>query len=248
MATDKEKQDINPLGGWLSSCFSDAAWIEQAHQRFRNDPARLLIIDDALAPGRYQLLSNAMRNDCDWETRSGVIRRSKEGRRASPQRTEWVDTTTFAGAQPAEQFFQHEAFVRARPGHEMSPGMIGLVRFKALLNNPAFLDMLGRITGVRPQGLQELLIRRMVRGDMAKPHDDAIGDRVFCLLLYFSDGWQPTYDGRFIMHMPDGERIVDPLPNRMVLFDVNAGLMHSVRPLDTAPLDWHRYNFSIWFT
>lgn len=248
MRADKEKQEMNPFGGWLSLCFSDPVWIEQARQRFQNDPAHMLVIDDALEPARYRLLSQALRNDCDWETRQGIIRRQAEARPAGTWPTEWVDAAAFAQSAPAEQFFQHEAFARARPGREMSPGMIGLVRFKSLLASPAFRDMLGHITGRRPEGLQELLIRRMVRGDMAKPHDDAIGGRTFCLLLYLSDGWDPAYDGRFIMHMPLGDRDVDPLPNRMLLFDVNTGLKHSVRPLSEAAAEWHRYNFSIWFS
>jgi hypothetical protein len=235
------------LFGFLPKKFAESSWISKLNQEFQDDPAHLVVIDDALEPSRYRLLSQALRNDCDWETRHGVIRHRTEVRPATEGPTEWVEATEFVNAAPAEQFFQHAAFLRARPGREMTPGMIELVRFKSLLTSPPFLDMLGRITGSRPQGLQEMLIRRMVRGDLAKPHDDAIGGRTFCLLLYLSDGWQPEFDGRFIMHMPDGDRSIDPLPNRMLLFNVNTGIEHSVSPLGESAADWHRYNFSIWF-
>lgn len=247
MSEDKGGEIRDEFGGWMSPGFSDPDWIEQLRQRFHDDPARMVVIDNALAPARYELLSQTLRNDCDWETRRGVIRRRTGARPPNVWPTEWVDADGFADAAPDERFFQHEAFARARPGREMAPGMIGLVRFKSLMTNPHFLDMLGRITGSRPSGLQELLIRRMARGDMTKPHDDAIGGRTVCMLLYLSDGWQPEFDGRFIMHMPDGDRGVDPLPNRMMLFNVNSSLKHSVRPLNEETGTWHRYNFTIWF-
>lgn len=243
-----EQQDEIAFGGWLASCFADPAWIERAHRRFQSDPARMVVIDDALETSRYRLLSRALREDCEWATRRGLVRRRTPARPAGTWPTEWVDATGFAEAEPEERFFQHQAFVQARPGRALSPGMIGLIQFKSLLTKADFLEMLGRITGTRPQGLQEMLIRRMVRGDLAKPHDDAIGGRTFCLLLYLSDGWQPAYDGRLIMHMPGGEHAVDPLPNRMVLFAVNTRINHSVRPLSEIAADWSRYNLSIWFS
>lgn len=215
-------------------------------RRFQDDPARLVIVDDALEAGAYGLLSQALRTDCDWAPMHGLVRRSKEGGAQVPE-TVWVDKAGFLGADPRERRFQHEAFVRARPGRELSPGMLALVRFKAMIRSTDFLDVLERFTGRRPSGLQELLIRRMVKGDLAKPHDDAIGGRLFCLLLYFSDGWRPEFGGEFVVHEPGGERVIEPLPNRAVLFDVNAGLHHSVRPLAEATGDWCRYNFSIWF-
>lgn len=248
MNNQPDKGKSNPLSSWISSHLLESSWIEQAHQQFQNDPARMIVVDDVLEPARHQLLSQALRIDCDWQSRQGIIRHRPHSVGTEAVPTEWVDAATFAQTTPGERFFQHKAFARARPGHEMSPGMIGLVQFKSLMNSPAFLDMLGRITGARPQGLHELLIRRMSIGDMTRPHDDAIAGRTFCIVLYLSDGWDPAYDGRFIMHMPDGDRSIDPLPNRMVLFDVNTGLKHSVRSLNATPPDWHRYNFSIWFT
>ena len=238
---------IDEFGGWLSPLFSDPYWLEDLRQRFRSDPAHLVIVDNALEPTRYRMLTQALREDCDWDPKFGVVQRRSGSRAPSTSLTAWVDQAGFAEADPADQGFRHEVFRRARPGREMAPGLVGLIRFKSLLSKPCFLELLGRITGTRPTRLQEFLIRRMGPGDWAKPHDDAIGGRSFCLLLYLSDGWRPEFDSRFIMHMPDGERRIDPLPNRMVLFDVNMGLNHSVRPMSEAAAEWHRYNFSIWF-
>ncbi|MFZ5704455.1 MAG: 2OG-Fe(II) oxygenase [Pseudomonadota bacterium] len=160
---------------------------------------------------------------------------------------DWVDADGFAEAEPEQRFFQHQAYERALPGRELSPGILDLVRFKALLSSAAFLDLALLITGHRPTALQELLIRRMVRGDLARRHDDAIGGRTICALLYFSDGWHQAMGGEFVMHGREGDIVIDPLPNRMIIFDVNTGLDHSVRPLSEVAGDWQRFNFSIWF-
>lgn len=247
MSSGETAQGTDGFGGWLAPGFSDPDGLAELNRRFTADPARMVVVDDALEPTRYRSLSRAMREDCDWEMRQGLIPRGAAPTTPTGSPVRWVDPAGYAGAPTEERHFQHGAFARALPGRAMSPGMIALVRLKALVAGPAFLDMIGAITGDRPGRLQEFLIRRMVRGDLAKPHDDAIGGRTFCLLLYLSDGWRPEFDGRFVMHQPDGDRPVDPLPNRMVLFDVNAGFEHSVRPFGETAGDWQRYNFTIWF-
>lgn len=45
---------------------------------------------------------------------------------------------------------------------------------------------------------------------------------------------------------PDGVRIIAPLPNRAILFDVNADPSHGVDPLLHVPSGWYRYNFALW--
>jgi hypothetical protein len=235
------------LTDWLSATAFDTESCHVAARRFAEDDARMVVIDEVLLPARYSRIADALKSDVDWGPRHGLMPSAGEDGDGGRNAIKWVDAADFAEAAPAERFFQHQAFERVRPGRELSPGIVDLVRFKTLLTSAAFMDLLGVIAGRRPDALQELLIRRMVFGDLARRHDDAIGGRTICALLYFSDGWTPAMGGQFVMHARDGDRIVDPLPNRMILFDVNTGLDHSVLPLSQAAADFQRFNFSIWF-
>lgn len=222
---------------WIAPAALEEAAAGRAQERFAGDPSRLLVIDNALRPDRYALLSGGLRTDCAWKSEYGI--RDVDYKRVEKEEYEAVPAM--------RQRYLHAAFGHPLPGREMAPGFLGLIRFNAVVRTPQFMDFLGRITGCRPAGLQEMHIRRMGPGDIAKPHSDAAGDRVLCLLLYFTDGWRPEFDGRFVMHTKDAERAFDPLPNRMILFDVNTDQNHSVRSLPNQIGDWRRYSLTIWF-
>jgi hypothetical protein len=236
-----------PLDGWLSAAAFAPASCRAAARRFAEGEARMVVIDDVLLPSRYRRIADALKSDVDWSPRHGVVPSGTSSKARPGAVVNWVGAADFAEAQPKERFFKHQLFERALAGRELSPGILDLVRFKALLSSSAFLDLADSISGCRPNALQELLIRRMVQGDVARPHHDAIGGRTICALLYFSDGWTPAMGGQFVMHTREGDQIVDPLPNRMILFDVNNGLDHSVRPLSEVATDFQRFNLSIWF-
>lgn len=224
---------------WLSPELADPVRRAALRAQFLADPARIMVIDNALLPERYALLSQALRDDCTWEVRHGVRN----------DRLQWVDVAGFDGIAEDHRMYRHSAFARPRVGRELSPGMLGLVQFKLLLASAAGRDLLESLTGRRVTALQEMLVRRMAPGDLARPHDDAIEGRQFCLLVYFSDNWTPVQGGRFVLHAADGDRYYDPLPNRMILFDVAVRQDHSVQALAAvgAGGEVWRYNFSIWF-
>lgn len=224
---------------WVSPDLADPARRADLRARFQADPARILVIDNALRPDRYALLSQALREDCTWEVRHGV----------QDHRLQWVGVAGFDGIPDDRRMARHGAFGGPRVGREMSPGMLALVRFKFLLAGAGWRDLLESLTGQRVAALQEMLVRRMAQGDFARPHDDAIEGRRLCMLVYFSDNWTPAQGGRFILHAADGDRYYDPLPNRMILFDVGVRQDHSVEALaaDVTRGEVWRYNFSIWF-
>lgn len=224
---------------WVSPELADPARRAALRARFQADPARIMVIDNALLPDMYALLSRALREDCNWAVRHGV----------RDDRQQWVEAAGFDGLPDDHRMARHGAFAGPRAGREMSPGMLALVRFKLLLASAAWRDMLESLTGQPVAALQEMLVRRMAQGDFARPHDDAIEGRRLCLLVYFSDNWTPAQGGRFVLHAADGDRVYDPLPNRMILFDVGVRQDHSVQPLaaEAAHGDVWRYNFSIWF-
>lgn len=223
---------------WFSSAVTGQKNCEDLRRRYLADPARIMVVDNVLQPDRYALLSRGLREDCSWDTRHGV----------HDSTTEWVSTEKFAEAPEERRMFRHGAFGGALKGREMSPGMLGLVRFKLVLESPAFGELLESLTGRRVNSLQEMLLRRMTSGDMARPHDDAIEARKLCMLLYFTDGWTADHGGRFVLHASDGDRHYEPYANRMILFDVGVKQNHSVEALraSSSGETW-RYNFSIWF-
>lgn len=227
------------LETWLSQELLDPSRRTELRERFLDDPARIIAIDDALLPERYTLLSRALRQDCAWHVRYGV----------QDYRTEWVEAQDFANVPDDRRMFRHGAFASARPGRELSDGMLGLVRIKLLFASAMWSNLIESLTGSRVTELQEMLVRRMGPGDLARPHDDAIAGRRICLLLYFTDNWTPAHGGRFVLHAAGGDRFYDPRPNRMILFDVGVRQNHSVEAFTPGPSseDPWRYNFSVWF-
>ena len=85
-------------------------------------------------------------------------------------------------------------------------------------------------------------------GGYIQPHSDFWHIRDLCGVFYASTGWQPSFGGRFRHRGPGSDIVpVDPLPNRLLLFQPRAECKHDVEPIAEAGADWQRWAFSLWF-
>ncbi|WP_372501910.1 2OG-Fe(II) oxygenase family protein [Tistrella mobilis] len=223
------------LEKWINPIYLDDARTSQLRADFETDPVRMLILDDVLLPERYARISQGLRTDCDWTTHYGV---DASGELTSAERFD---------ATPADRrLFRHGNYRAPKKGRELAPGMLAIVSFKILAGRPDFMNWLQALTGITTTSIADLLVRRMGLDDFSTRHDDRAEERRLCLLLYFNDDWRPDMGGQFRVFTPDGVRIIDPLPNRAILFDVNADQSHGVDSLLNVPVGWYRYNFTLW--
>ena len=223
------------LEKWINPIYLDDRRTSQLRADFEADPVRMLILDDVLLPERYARISQGLRTDCDWTTHYGV---DASGELTSAERF---------NATPADQrLFRHGNYRAPKTGRELAPGMLAIVGFKLLAGRADFRHWLGTLTGIDTGAIADLLVRRMGRDDFSTRHDDRAAERRLCLLLYFNDDWHPGMGGTFRVFTARDERVIDPLPNRAILFDVDADQSHGVDPLRDVPADWYRYNFTLW--
>jgi hypothetical protein len=134
------------------------------------------------------------------------------------------------------------------PDYRMSPGTITNIKFGELLRSPMFMSFLEEVTGVRPATLTGIMTRIFVGGQYIRPHNDFRPDRDLCGVFYLSTNWDPSYGGCF-RHRGTGSDCVpvEPLPNRLLLFDPRADLQHDVEPITKAGAHWQRWAYTLWF-
>lgn len=91
-------------------------------------------------------------------------------------------------------------------------------------------------------------LKALKYGHFLKAHSDRFPNRVACMVIYLHEDWQEEYKGRFIMNGLHGEHeYVDPITNRILMFDPNVGTTHEVEPIADPGKNWTRINYTIWF-
>lgn len=97
-----------------------------------------------------------------------------------------------------------------------------------------FVKLLHRLTGTwcRLSDVGYVQVRRSTPRSPAFPvHVDSGGPRSFVALHYVSPDWSPTDGGRLRLHATKAgapSSLVDPIPNRLVVFETAADHWHSV--------------------
>ena len=113
--------------------------------------------------------------------------------------------------------------------------------------NKNWLNWVSAVSGEQAE-LQRVNGKQIGRRHFLKRHNDGLGIRVLCCVLYLTEGWKQDFGGHF--HFFDGENLVGeipPLHNRLLLFKPNMASDHAVEPLTDAAGDWVRCNYSFWF-
>lgn len=213
------------LGDWINPWHLGEEAVAAAAARFAGDAWQTVWFDDFLCPARLEDLRILYETDGDFHP--------------------WYyDFGSTSAAQTPES--EQELVMRAaKPDRRMGIGYLTHLLLCTFVNSPPFLDHLGRITGIRPDGIQGFQVRISLPGRHVRPHTDNTAGRRLCMVFYPGRRWQPADGGRF-QQLSGGRvmRELDPLPNRLVLFKVSDTSMHAVSPLaqDASP----RWGFTIW--
>lgn len=203
------------MENWIAPHHLTSTALEQHRRRFESDPNQSIVFDNLFIPERLDALRSLFRED-------GVFK---------PIRTEYHQTEVLEKPQRADN---------------LSLGWAAFLLFRAFFASPSMLQFLRGATGIDPVSLLNLQARIMTRANYIGPHNDGRPNRTLCGVVYVGENWRESDGGCFRFVNSDGStRVIEPLPNRMLLFRVGRKSHHDVEPMSAvAPPRW---TFSVWF-
>jgi hypothetical protein len=230
-------------------------WINQEHL----EPARQamysaafmsvsypsIVIDNFLRPEKLTALQNFFETEAKFEEKFFVKSRLQEH---SFGAEDAVSAESWHVTPERHRASMEYIYAGPHPDYLMGSGTITNMKFGELLRSPNFMNFLERVTGIRCMTLTGIMTRVMIGGQYIKPHHDFRPDRDLCGVFYLSAGWHPTYGGCF-RHRGNGSDSVqiEPLPNRLLLFQPRTELLHDVEPISQAGAEWRRCAYTLWF-
>jgi 2-oxoglutarate-Fe(II)-dependent oxygenase superfamily protein len=230
-------------------------WIDQRHLRpaamasyaaaFASVPYSSVVIDNFLKPEKFAALQRVFSTEGEFAEKNflwGWVNGKTKG-------SEEVVSSEVWHAAPDEHRASVESmFIGARPDYRTGRGIINQIKFMELLRSADFTNFLESVTGIRPAKLTCMMVRIFVGGQYIRPHGDFDEERDLCGVFYASPEWQPSFGGRFRHHGPGPDIVpIEPLPNRLLLFEPRADCKHDVEAITADPARWQRWAYTIWF-
>jgi|688.fasta_scaffold00040_4 SM-20-related protein len=201
----------------------------------------ILVIDDFLHEERAHSLRLALEGDIVFEQKYSHFRkRERVSKRVSKE--EWLSSCK------KERFFTHLEAIGPKLGKELSIQFLNHLFFCKILGSSAFCNYFGRVCGRSLSGLQRINGKILRKEHFLRPHSDNTPGRALCASYYLSIDWKKEYGGELYLYDKGKvESIIDPLFNRLVLFNPSQSSVHGVGPMNLEVSDWPRYNYSFWF-
>lgn len=225
------------LAPWIGPQHLSDAAIAATAERYGGTPDRFVVLDDFLAPTRLAAIRRLVLAEGIMEPAHKVY--GPGG---------FVDQATFEKAPEDERFLTERIYRAPKPEHAFSEPALMDLNFRRMLRSEPFHAWLRAVTGSPVFRTDLINLKWLDRGHFLKRHGDNSPGRLACMILYVHEGWRPEYGGRFIMHCRDGRQdIVEPLTNRLILFDPSAGTEHEVEAMAEDMGEWIRINYSVWF-
>lgn len=228
---------MTSLANWIDARHLSPSAVEVYAREFHASPLRLLVLDDFLVLGKLDFLRRLMTGDGDLEQ----VNVAYAGRKA-------LDRDSFDALDETERFYSELVYRGPAPGREMAPSVLTDLMFRRTLKSREFLDYLGAIVSDTLDLGSLVELRKMSGTDILNWHDDRAVGRAACLIIYLHEAWRPQYGGRFLCRRRGAEdpQIIEPLPNRAILFDPKADTEHAVEPLLGTGDGWARINYTVW--
>ncbi len=219
--------------------------------RLRHDEAanRHWVVDNFLAPHLLPLIREVVEHAGDFEDNLKLAPAARAPRPAGYDGIRGkVDKTTFEAAPESDRFIRQQRLIGMRPGFEGSRAAKAEAFVRRMLASRPLHQWLDALTGISVSQTGGINLKLHRPGDFLRPHSDARPGRKLCAVIYTHADWAPVFDGRFVLHCVDGtHKRIDPLPNRMIVFDVMQENVHAIEPLGHIPKGWLRVNYTAWF-
>jgi len=194
-------------------------------------------VDDFMIPDCLAPIRGALLEDGELET-VGQLRSG-----------DWVSMERFDAVPEARRLIYETIYRGPLPGREMAGSVLRDAKLRRNLHSRAFRAWLSTITG-QPIGTTGAInLKRLDRQHFLRWHKDYEPGRALCMVLYLHNEWLPAYGGRLQFRRGESEiHSLEPLFNRLVLFNPQSKAEHAVEPMTAAATNWARLNYSVWFS
>lgn len=211
--------------------------IDNLFEEYRKDTDRYLFLDNFLHPDKLDHIRQLVLND-------GVMQQvyktySTKG---------WAEKQDFESTAEDQRFLFEKIYKGPRSGFKSGTPVRMDKLFRFIMRSQEFHSYLSLISGEKITRTGSINLKCLGRKHFLKRHGDGSPGRVACLILYLHENWCQEYKGRFIMHCGDSSQdIIDPVSNRLVLFDPRAETEHEVEAMSEQMGNWVRINYTVWF-
>lgn len=148
-----------------------------------------------------------------------------------------------------EEFFEVAGirrFSRSDTLRRPRPDAYALRGFLSGLHSPevsAAFSSVAHLDGVRYKSAD---IARYRPGHYLRRHDDVYDGRIFGLVFFPHDNWDPRWGTHLIAEKPDGRcAVVEPVPGSVAVMRLAGGHFHQVQPNNSD--SWDRYSIAVHF-
>jgi hypothetical protein len=228
---------------WINNEHLEPARQARYAAAFKSAEYRSIAIDNLLRPEKFAALRHFFVTEAEFEEKF-YFKGCVHGKTAE----EAVSAETWLAAPEAHRASVEYIFAGLRPDYRMGPGTITNMKFSELLRSHIFMSFLEAVTGIKCMTLTGMMTRILVGGQYIKPHNDFRPDRDLCGVFYLSEEWQPSFGGCFRHRGTGSDNVeVEPLANRLLLFEPRADLQHDVEPITEAGAKWRRCAYTLWF-
>ena len=235
------EQHTAPERSWLASWFQPHHLVTEALERYRRafatHPARLVVVNDLLAPQIADRLNRFLSTEAEFQTEYGCY--SVEGA---------VGADHWNLADDADRFFRFRKLITTPQQFQMSPNALTYLQFRKAFQRPEMREFFEKISGLPLGWSDDFGAHSMITGDFLRPHSDDNRDRRLALVIYLSRDWKREFGGVLRVVHPDGSFTeVEPNYNRMIAFDVLSSPAHLVTPVELATEGAPRLSIGGWY-
>lgn len=186
---------------------------------FQDNKTNVLQIDHFLTTTIAQRCSRFLSNDASYDNFYGFF---SKNRKPITDKTEWLK------APENERFFCYE-MLNGNVRDSLHINAITFLKLRHFLESDLFLQFTEKATGRNLRAATSVRIHRMQTGHFLKPHNDRTNNREIAFIIYLSPDWLPEYGGNLhIIGHDDSELILNPIYNRLLMFDVNQHKHHFI--------------------
>jgi hypothetical protein len=232
------KTDLSSLRPWVQEHHLDEPSLQTYRERFESNRARLLHLEDFLAPSVADRLGAFLENEGQFESQFGLY---SEPDRAATE-TEWLSSDE------SDHLFRFSKLTGTAPDFQLSHNALTYIRFRKALSDPSFVSFFERVSGLQLESQDDFGSHSMGRGDFLLPHDDNSRGRSLAIVDYLSPEWDPRFGGGLRVDDEGGETTtIDATFNSIVMFDVAAKTTHAVEPITNAAGERRRLTIGGWY-
>ncbi|WP_052657475.1 2OG-Fe(II) oxygenase [Thalassospira sp. HJ] len=222
---------------WINPKYSRQDVIEMHQHEFHRRPQKFLVLDDFVQADALRSIRKLLLGEGQCEE---MFRRYRD--------KSFVEKEKFYDSHDEDRFIHEFIYRKPASGKEMAPSTLEDVKMRAQIQSEAFHSWLRLLTGRDVQYTNAINLKRLDHEHFLRWHNDSAQGRVLCMVLYLHEDWQPGFGGR-LQYKDENNDIhnIDPLFNRVVIFDSNKNFNHAVEPMTPAATGWKRLNYSAWF-